>query len=183
MRVSSAHTFALRGYTKSSKCILIVTFKKGDCDAASSTFLRLLCSRLRRSEPSWAFSQARACSTSHRRRASWCHPGSRSPHRGGCPGTPLGSAEPRGGSWPSAQGRSWGRWVVPFLNSLCVSPALLVAARMHDFRRTVKEVISVVKVCESTLRKRWVVLGRLEPRQPPSAASLSVWRPLSSTWG
>nr|AAI03861.1 BRF1 protein [Homo sapiens] len=25
---------------------------------------------------------------------------------------------------------------------------------MHDFRRTVKEVISVVKVCESTLRKR-----------------------------
>ena len=33
-------------------------------------------------------------------------------------------------------------------------PALLVAARMHDFRRTVKEVISVVKVCESTLRKR-----------------------------
>ena len=41
----------------------------------------------------------------------------------------------------------------------------------------------MVKVCESTLRKRWVVLGRLEPRQPPSAASLSVWRPLSSTWG
>lgn len=36
----------------------------------------------------------------------------------------------------------------------CSSPALLVAARMHDFRRTVKEVISVVKVCESTLRKR-----------------------------
>lgn len=29
---------------------------------------------------------------------------------------------------------------------------------MHDFRRTVKEVISVVKVCESTLRKRWVAL-------------------------
>lgn len=34
--------------------------------------------------------------------------------------------------------------------------ALLVAARMHDFRRTVKEVIRVVKVCESTLRKRSV---------------------------
>lgn len=46
-----------------------------------------------------------------------------------------------------------------FLNSpLCSFPALLVAARMHDFRRTVKEVISVVKVCESTLRKRWVAL-------------------------
>lgn len=36
------------------------------------------------------------------------------------------------------------------------SPALLVAERMHDFRRTVKEVIRVVKVCESTLRKRSV---------------------------
>nr|XP_020656423.1 transcription factor IIIB 90 kDa subunit isoform X3 [Pogona vitticeps] len=35
-----------------------------------------------------------------------------------------------------------------------MSRALLVAARMHDFRRTVKEVIRVVKVGESTLRKR-----------------------------
>jgi len=43
-------------------------------------------------------------------------------------------------------------------SGLC-GAALLVAARMHDFRRTVKEVISVVKVCESTLRKRWVALG------------------------
>uniref|UniRef100_A0A8C2Y3T1 Brf1 TBP-binding domain-containing protein n=1 Tax=Capra hircus TaxID=9925 RepID=A0A8C2Y3T1_CAPHI len=54
----------------------------------------------------------------------------------------------------SMTGCSWCCWVVPFLNSLCFFPALLVAARMHDFRRTVKEVISVVKVCESTLRKR-----------------------------
>ncbi|KAM6961254.1 transcription factor IIIB 90 kDa subunit-like [Aplochiton taeniatus] len=38
-------------------------------------------------------------------------------------------------------------------SGLC-GAALLVAARMHEFRRTVKEVISVVKVCESTLRKR-----------------------------
>ncbi|XP_065113251.1 BRF1 general transcription factor IIIB subunit b isoform X1 [Paramisgurnus dabryanus] len=38
-------------------------------------------------------------------------------------------------------------------SGLC-GAALLVAARMHDFRRTVKEVISVVKVCEATLRKR-----------------------------
>ncbi|XP_027632216.1 transcription factor IIIB 90 kDa subunit [Tupaia chinensis] len=38
-------------------------------------------------------------------------------------------------------------------SGLC-GAALLVAARMHDFRRTVKEVVSVVKVCESTLRKR-----------------------------
>ncbi|XP_015205795.1 BRF1 general transcription factor IIIB subunit b [Lepisosteus oculatus] len=38
-------------------------------------------------------------------------------------------------------------------SGLC-GAALLVAARMHDFRRTVKEVIGVVKVCEATLRKR-----------------------------
>ncbi|XP_036904173.1 transcription factor IIIB 90 kDa subunit isoform X1 [Sturnira hondurensis] len=38
-------------------------------------------------------------------------------------------------------------------SGLC-GAALLVAARMHDFRRTIKEVIGVVKVCESTLRKR-----------------------------
>lgn len=42
---------------------------------------------------------------------------------------------------------------------LCSFLALLVAARMHDFRRTVKEVISVVKVCESTLRKRSVAVA------------------------
>ncbi|XP_043111778.1 BRF1 RNA polymerase III transcription initiation factor subunit a [Puntigrus tetrazona] len=38
-------------------------------------------------------------------------------------------------------------------SGLC-GAALLVAARMHEFRRTMKEVISVVKVCEATLRKR-----------------------------
>ncbi|XP_028993792.1 BRF1 RNA polymerase III transcription initiation factor subunit a isoform X2 [Betta splendens] len=38
-------------------------------------------------------------------------------------------------------------------SGLC-GAALLVAARMHEFCRTVKEVVSVVKVCESTLRKR-----------------------------
>uniref|UniRef100_A0A8C6KMG3 Transcription factor TFIIB cyclin-like domain-containing protein n=1 Tax=Nothobranchius furzeri TaxID=105023 RepID=A0A8C6KMG3_NOTFU len=31
---------------------------------------------------------------------------------------------------------------------------LLVAARMHKFRRSVKDVIGVVKVCQTTLRKR-----------------------------
>lgn len=36
----------------------------------------------------------------------------------------------------------------------------------------------MVKVCESTLRKRWVALAPPGPRQPP--AVLSVWRPLSS---
>ncbi|XP_071354976.1 BRF1 general transcription factor IIIB subunit a [Trachinotus anak] len=40
-------------------------------------------------------------------------------------------------------------------SGLC-GAALLVAARMHEFRRTVKEIVSVVKVCESTLRKRLI---------------------------
>ncbi|XP_070776518.1 transcription factor IIIB 90 kDa subunit-like [Enoplosus armatus] len=40
-------------------------------------------------------------------------------------------------------------------SGLC-GAALLVAARMHDFRRTIKEVVSVVKVCESTVRKRLI---------------------------
>ncbi|KAG7219875.1 hypothetical protein INR49_018808 [Caranx melampygus] len=34
--------------------------------------------------------------------------------------------------------------------------SLLVAARMYEFRRTIKEIVSIVKVCESTLRKRLV---------------------------
>ncbi|KAM4633581.1 transcription factor IIIB 90 kDa subunit isoform 1-T2 [Polymixia lowei] len=38
-------------------------------------------------------------------------------------------------------------------SGLC-GAALLVAARMHDFRRTVKDVVGVVKVCQATLRKR-----------------------------
>ncbi|KAM4522087.1 transcription factor IIIB 90 kDa subunit-like [Odontesthes bonariensis] len=38
-------------------------------------------------------------------------------------------------------------------SGLC-GAALLVAARMHKFRRSVKDVISVVKVCQTTLRKR-----------------------------
>uniref|UniRef100_A0A3Q2X4R4 Transcription factor IIIB 90 kDa subunit n=1 Tax=Haplochromis burtoni TaxID=8153 RepID=A0A3Q2X4R4_HAPBU len=38
-------------------------------------------------------------------------------------------------------------------SGLC-GAALLVAARLHDFRRTVKEIVNIVKVCESTLRKR-----------------------------
>uniref|UniRef100_A0A4W4HIX4 Transcription factor IIIB 90 kDa subunit n=1 Tax=Electrophorus electricus TaxID=8005 RepID=A0A4W4HIX4_ELEEL len=38
-------------------------------------------------------------------------------------------------------------------SGLC-GAALLVAARMHEFRRTIKDVIGIVKVCEATLRKR-----------------------------
>jgi transcription factor IIIB subunit 2 len=33
--------------------------------------------------------------------------------------------------------------------------ALLIAARMHGFRRTQKEVIQIVRVCDVTLRKRY----------------------------
>ncbi|XP_077366427.1 transcription factor IIIB 90 kDa subunit isoform X3 [Festucalex cinctus] len=43
-------------------------------------------------------------------------------------------------------------------SGLC-GAALLVAARMHKFRRTVKDVIGVVKVCQATLRKRLVEFG------------------------
>nr|XP_057946451.1 BRF1 RNA polymerase III transcription initiation factor subunit a [Doryrhamphus excisus]XP_057946452.1 BRF1 RNA polymerase III transcription initiation factor subunit a [Doryrhamphus excisus] len=38
-------------------------------------------------------------------------------------------------------------------SGLC-GAALLVAARMHEFRRTTKEIVEVVKVCENTLKKR-----------------------------
>ncbi|XP_028678003.1 BRF1 RNA polymerase III transcription initiation factor subunit b isoform X2 [Erpetoichthys calabaricus] len=50
-----------------------------------------------------------------------------------------------------------GKTFLLLARELCINApaiALLVAARMHDFRRTVKEIIRVVKVCESTLRKR-----------------------------
>ncbi|KAM6917710.1 transcription factor IIIB 90 kDa subunit-like isoform 2-T2 [Lycodopsis pacificus] len=50
-----------------------------------------------------------------------------------------------------------GRTFLVLSRELCINApaiALLVAARMHDFRRTIKEIISVVKVCETTLRKR-----------------------------
>jgi len=35
---------------------------------------------------------------------------------------------------------------------------LLIAARLHGFRRTQKEVISAVRICDVTLRKRYVYL-------------------------
>lgn len=39
-------------------------------------------------------------------------------------------------------------------SGLC-GAALLVAARIHNFCRLKKDILKVVKVCESTLRKRW----------------------------
>ncbi|XP_047248868.1 BRF1 RNA polymerase III transcription initiation factor subunit a [Girardinichthys multiradiatus] len=38
-------------------------------------------------------------------------------------------------------------------SGLC-GAALLVSARLHDFCRTIKEIVKVVKVCEATLKKR-----------------------------
>lgn len=39
-------------------------------------------------------------------------------------------------------------------NILTIFSALLIAARMHDFNRTTMDIIRVVKIHESTLRKR-----------------------------
>ncbi len=50
--------------------------------------------------------------------------------------------------------------------------ALLVAARMHEFRRTTKEVINVVKVCEATLRKRCVLSSNNNHSMATSFAQL-----------
>ncbi|XP_061609434.1 BRF1 RNA polymerase III transcription initiation factor subunit b isoform X3 [Phyllopteryx taeniolatus] len=50
-----------------------------------------------------------------------------------------------------------GKTFLLLARELCINApaiALLVAARMHMFRRTVKDVIGVVKVCQATLRKR-----------------------------
>lgn len=38
-------------------------------------------------------------------------------------------------------------------SGLC-GAALLVASRLHDFSRTIKDLVRVVKVCETTIRKR-----------------------------
>lgn len=38
-------------------------------------------------------------------------------------------------------------------SGLC-GAALLVAARLHDFNRTIKDIIKIVRVCEATVRKR-----------------------------
>jgi transcription factor IIIB subunit 2 len=37
---------------------------------------------------------------------------------------------------------------------------LLIAARMHGFRRTQKDILKVVNVCDVTLRKRYVIVHR-----------------------
>ncbi|ELK37514.1 Protein jagged-2 [Myotis davidii] len=67
--------------------------------------------------------------------------------------TPLWPEPPRIGQSAQCRELTSGRRHLFCCLTPASFPALLVAARMHDFRRTVKEVISVVKVCESTLRK------------------------------
>lgn len=43
-------------------------------------------------------------------------------------------------------------------SGLC-GAALLVASRLHDFNRTIKDLVRVVKVCETTIRKRLTEFG------------------------
>ncbi|CAN8032155.1 unnamed protein product [Ixodes persulcatus] len=43
-------------------------------------------------------------------------------------------------------------------SGLC-GAALLVASRLHDFSRTIKDLVRVVKVCETTIRKRLTEFG------------------------
>ncbi|XP_015422227.1 PREDICTED: transcription factor IIIB 90 kDa subunit [Myotis davidii] len=89
--------------------------------------------------------------------------------------TPLWPEPPRIGQSAQCRELTSGRRHLFCCLTPASFPALLVAARMHDFRRTVKEVISVVKVCESTLRKRWVAERRLRP--PSGSAGLLVGAP------
>lgn len=44
-------------------------------------------------------------------------------------------------------------------------PALLIAARLHKFSRTTSDVVRIVKIHESTLRKRLIEFG-----ETPSSA-------------
>lgn len=47
-------------------------------------------------------------------------------------------------------------------------PALLIAARLHDFSRTPADVVRIVKIHETTLRKRLLEFGET----PSSALTL-----------
>ncbi|XP_014673490.1 PREDICTED: transcription factor IIIB 90 kDa subunit-like [Priapulus caudatus] len=75
-------------------------------------------------------------------------------------------------------------------SGLC-GAALLVAARLHDFNRTQKDVLRVVKVCDGTLRKRLIEFERtpssklkldqfmdidLEEEQDPPSFTEARWK-------
>ena len=42
---------------------------------------------------------------------------------------------------------------------LCI--ALLVAARVYDFNRTIKDIVKVVRLSEGTIKKRWDIILKL----------------------
>lgn len=52
---------------------------------------------------------------------------------------------------------SWVYW--PFTNINKITLALLLAARMHDFNRTPTDIVRIVKIHETTLRKRLLEFG------------------------
>lgn len=80
-----------------------------------------------------------------RMKRDWMHTGRR----------PSGLCGAGNGSGNGSSSSSSSRLLVHLLMMLSFFlAALLVAARMHKFRRTVKDVIGVVKVCQTTLRKR-----------------------------
>lgn len=46
----------------------------------------------------------------------------------------------------------------PLLQLMQINSGLLIAARLHGFNRTQRDVIQVVRVCDATLRKRYFEL-------------------------
>ena len=55
---------------------------------------------------------------------------------------------------------------------------LLIASRLHGFRRTQREIIQVVKVCDMTLRKRYVV-----PHAGKQSGACVSHDPVELPWG
>lgn len=53
--------------------------------------------------------------------------------------------------------------------------ALLIAARMNNFRRSVEEIVQVVKIADTTLRKRLVEFGQTPSGQLTLADFRTVW--------
>lgn len=63
---------------------------------------------------------------------------------------------------------------------LCYISALLVASRMHEFSRSVRQIIKVAKVCDTTIRKRYILLkgSFLFKEQYPLVFPISKWSKL-----
>lgn len=58
--------------------------------------------------------------------------------------------------------------------SICAA-ALLIAARMHGFRRTEAEIVRVVRICEATLRKRLDEFGQTPSSQLTPQEFEGIW--------